>query len=48
MLYEVITRGQACDATRCKNVDITIDLGAATASGKSSQDLSGLIPVRAE
>jgi len=41
-------RGQACDATRCKNIDVTIDLQAPKAGGQASQDLSALIPVRAE
>ena len=41
-------RGQACDATRCKNIDVSLELAAAKPGGKATLDVSELIPVRTE
>ena len=39
-------RGQACDASRCKNIDVTLELPQTAVGGKPSLDLKALIPVR--
>lgn len=41
-------RGQACDATRCKNIDVTVALPAAKPGGEAALDVSKLIAVQSE
>jgi hypothetical protein len=45
---EIGIRGQACDATRCKNINVTLALPATKPGGKASLDLAKLIPVETE
>jgi hypothetical protein len=39
-------RGQACDATRCKNIDVTLELPAAKPGGPTSLAVDKLVAVR--
>ncbi len=39
-------RGQACDATRCKNIDVELSLPLGGAAGASKGDYSSLVAVR--
>ncbi len=41
-------RGQACDETRCKNIDETLELPEAKAGGATTLDVGELIAVRTE
>lgn len=43
---EIAIRGQACDDSRCKNIDITLSVPADGLGGTPTLDLSGLIPVK--
>ncbi|MBI1353185.1 MAG: hypothetical protein GC160_02480 [Acidobacteria bacterium] len=42
----IAIRGQACDAGRCKNVDVSFELAQTAVGGKPSLDLKPLIPVK--
>jgi hypothetical protein len=43
---EIGIRGQACDAKRCKNIDVTLSVPAEGLGGAATLDLSGLVAVK--
>lgn len=45
---EIGIRGQACDATRCKNIDVSLTLPQPQPGGRTGVSVSDLIPVRSE